>query len=124
MPAPALFVAGSIRATDPVSVSSQRAFPSVPRDCALRAATVAVGTMGVAGNGEGDGVGGNAENGMAVGDEVGLGDAVGPGTGATPKPPPSMPNARTATRSAAVAARANAVVPRARCGRPASLSHG
>src|SRR3954452_23584183 len=54
MPAPAVFVAGSMSATDPVSVSSQRAFPSVARDWVVGAATVAVGTMGVAANGEGD----------------------------------------------------------------------
>src|SRR3954451_14544402 len=110
MPAPAVFVAGSMSATDPVSVSSQTAFPSVARDCVVGAATVAVGTMGVAANGEGDaekGVGlddGVARgDGIAVGEGVGLGDGVRLGAGAMPKPTPSIPNARIVTSRPAIA---------------------
>src|SRR6478752_4466332 len=97
MPAPTLFVAGSIRATDPVSLNSQRAVPSVASDCALTAATLAVGAIGVAGNGDGDGLAGN-------GVAVGLGDGVGLGIGATRTPPPNTPKPSTATRRTALAA--------------------
>src|SRR6476660_8899145 len=106
MAGPAVFLTGSMRATDPVAVSSHRAFPSVARDWIPGVATLPVGTMGVAGKGDGDGVGGNGENGIGVGEGFAVGDgvAIGLGPGPKPEPPPKTPNPRTPTSSAAAAA--------------------
>src|SRR6187200_2032285 len=99
MLAPLAFVAGSIRATDPVSLNAHTAVPSVASEIGLTTAMLAVGTIGVAGNGDSEG------DGMADGDGVAVGDGVGLNLGPMPEPPPpSTLKPSATTRRLAVAA--------------------
>src|SRR3954447_11422017 len=79
------FVAGSIRATEPFSLSSHRIVPSVARDCGFTAAMLASGTIGVAGKGVGVG------DRIGVGEGTAVGDGVGTGAGPMPDPPLKTP---------------------------------